>query len=63
MVILRLYWRVQGEHVHLRVFTGDEYARSHEELRHAGNVLLTAAEFIQLSQGNLQTEFQEEEER
>ena len=62
MVILRIYWRVEGDHVQLRVHAGDHNARNHNELRHVGNLLLSAAEFIQLSQGHLQTEFVEEEE-
>jgi hypothetical protein len=56
-MILRVYWRLNGAHAYLRVFAGtDEF----QNFRLAGNLVLSAAEFIALTQAHFQTEFYEE---
>jgi hypothetical protein len=57
-MILRVYWQLKGEHAHLRVFVGDD---QFQNFKHAGNLVLHAAEFIPLTQGHFQTEFYEED--
>ena len=54
-MILRVYWKLQGESVHMRVYAGP----NRDALKPAGNLLLSAAEFLELSRGNIQPEFQE----
>ena len=57
-MILRVYWRLKGEHAHLRVFVGGD---DFQNFAMAGNLVMTAAEFIQLTQAHFQTEFYEED--
>ena len=54
-MILRVYWQLRGETVHMRVFAG----ANREALKAAGNLMMSAAEFLELSRGNFQPEFQE----
>jgi hypothetical protein len=58
-MILRVYWQLQGENVRLQVHT----AIINGSFKPAGNLLMSAAEFLELSRGNIQTEFLEVVER
>ena len=53
-MILRVYWQLRGETVHLKVYAGQG-----ETFRPAGNLMLSAAEFLELSRGQFKPEFYE----
>jgi hypothetical protein len=58
MILLNIYYRVQGEHVHCRVLVGPHL----QALAHAGNLVLRANEFLALYRGQFNAQFFEEEE-
>jgi hypothetical protein len=53
-MILRVYWKLAGEHVHMRVFAG-----RNEQFKLAGTLVLSAAEFMELAKGSFTPEFYE----
>ena len=52
-MILRVYYQTQGASVRLQVFTPGKGG----EFRPAGNLVLSAIEFLELARGNIQPEF------
>lgn len=60
-MILRVYWKIKGQHAHLRVFVGREDENT-DNFAAAGNLVLTAAEFIHLTQMRFTPEWIEEED-
>lgn len=50
-MILRVYWKFVGEHdVRLRVFVGSGHEVAHNQLRHAGDLLMGGRQFVELTQ-------------
>lgn len=58
-MILRVYWQLRGESVHLRVFT----VRGGADFKAAGSLVLSAAEFMELASGSFTPEFHEVKEK
>ena len=57
-MILRVYWQLRGEHVHMRVFAGRDAA-----FKLAGTLVLSASEFMELAKGSFKPEFYEVKEK
>jgi hypothetical protein len=58
MMFLRVYWALQGDHAHLRVFL------SHDQINwaFAGNLVMRSTEFILLTQSKFAAEYFPEED-
>lgn len=59
-MIIRIYWRIGGDHVHCRVFVAREALA---QFAFAGDLVLQKQEFVALSAGRFQAEFFEEDEQ
>ena len=62
MIILRALWRQVGprmDRIRLRIFVG----RNYEQLDYAGELEMSAGDFIMLSQGKIQPEYEEDSEQ
>jgi hypothetical protein len=62
MIILRALWRQVGprmDRIRLRIFVG----RNYEQLDYAGELEMSAGDFIMLSQGKIQPEYEEDTEQ
>jgi hypothetical protein len=58
MLLMRIYYRVRGDHVHLRVFVGADP----NTLAFAGTLGMRASEFMQLAQGQFMPQYVDEED-
>lgn len=59
-MIIRIYWKIRGEHVHCKVFVAADPIAQYAK---AGDLVFNKQEFVALSAGRFQAEFFEEEDR
>lgn len=58
-MIIRIYWKIRGEHVHCKVFVANDPLAQYAK---AGDLVLNKQEFVALTAGRFQAEFFEEDE-
>ncbi|HKV66432.1 MAG TPA: hypothetical protein VJN66_08635 [Rhodanobacteraceae bacterium] len=58
-MLIHVYYRVQGAHIHARVFVG----RTEGQLAHAGTLTMRPDEFLALARGQFKAEFFEEQKQ
>lgn len=58
-MIIRIYWKIGGNHVHCKVFVASQPLA---QFAKAGDLVLNKQEFVALSAGRFQAEFFEEDE-
>ena len=56
-MILRLFWRLNGEHVRVRIFIAHQ---PFEDGAFAGELTMHMREFVRINQMDFQTEYHEE---
>jgi hypothetical protein len=53
MILMRIYYRVKGDHVHLRVFVGAD----EQHLALSGTLVMRAGEFMQLAKNQFVAQY------